>query len=205
MISVGVLEAGTGNIPSVIRVLRQIGVAPKVINKPSDLDEISHLIMPGVGSFPFVMKTLKELGCIEKIQDKISKKKIEILGICLGAQILFETGEEIEETAGISLIDGRISELRPLAVKIPHTGWSDVKFIDPIGPFMKDEIVPFYFNHSFKFNVSTNHGVKGTCHYGEEFPVLIELPGLMAVQFHPEKSQEQGLKLLSYFITKKLT
>jgi imidazole glycerol-phosphate synthase subunit HisH len=197
---IGVLDYGMGNLRSVTNAIEYIGFDAHLISVPSDLKQITHLILPGVGSYSQAMKNLKESGLIEVIQNHIDSGK-PFLGICLGMQILASKGFEHGETDGMGIIDGKVTpfELRREFL-VPHMGWNTMKLqrSHPLFEGMKPHI-DYYFVHSFHFQTEKDENILAVTNYESNFNSVVVKENVVGVQFHPEKSQESGLKILENF------
>jgi len=196
-----IIDYGLGNIHSIENAVKKLGYHAMVVRKPSELVEATHIILPGVGSFQHAMDNLNESGMNRAIIEAAKEKYI--LGICLGMQLLCKSSEENGLFKGLELIDARVlrfSETK--GYSIPQIQWNKV-FKDSNSILLKniesDDF--FYFLHSYYIRLDSNVDVVGTTRYCDNtYPSLIENGNIMAVQFHPEKSAESGLKLIENFI-----
>lgn len=196
-----IIDYGMGNLFSVKNALGAINAEVVISKNPEDLKKADHIILPGVGAFPDGMKNLKELGIIPALEDEVLKKKKPFLGICLGMQLLASEGEEHGLTSGLGWIKGRVRKFDVSEeLRIPHVGWNDVSPAPNAKLFAGIDSNIFYFVHSY-FLVPENSGlVSASCEYGEKFTAAVESGNIFGVQFHPEKSQKSGLKLLKNFL-----
>jgi len=194
---IGIIDYGAGNLFSVKNALDFLGMESMISSSAEELKNADKLILPGVGAFPDAMRKLEQSGLIETIIEEAGKKPL--LGICLGMQILFETGYEFTETKGLGLIPGKVDLIQAPGLKIPHMGWSDVKLENdcPLSQGVKDGD-RFYFVHSYKA-VTDKQFVSLYGEYGEYIPGLVFRGNVYGTQFHPEKSGEIGLKMLRNF------
>lgn len=198
--SIGIIDVGIGNIGSLRGALYSQGWDTKTIAKISDMANVSHLFLPGVGSFSIAMQRLRDSGLIDAII-KHGNQGRPIMGICLGMQLLAEQGEEGGRSSGLGLISGEIIrfDISP-ELHLPHVGWNVLQqhkkhpLLNGIRPD-----VDFYFVHSYFFNASCKVDVVGTTDYGICFPSFVAKGSVVGVQFHPEKSQRNGLRLLDNF------
>lgn len=198
----GMIDYGRGNLRSVINACKTLGHEPVLITKPDELAQMTHLIFPGQGAFGDCMESLHRLGLVEPLRDWISSGK-PYFGICVGYQLLFEASEESFGTAGLGVFSGTVKRFTGNDIKIPHMGWNAANLKNRDSPFWKDfDAAPyFYFVHSFYPTGVDRKIVSATCDYGDEsFCAAIEKGNLLATQFHPEKSQHAGLKLLGNFL-----
>lgn len=198
---VGIVEVGYGNIPSLMRVLTNAGFDVGIVDSPNDFSGCDRLILPGVGAFPNAMQNLRETGLADAIKYFAEVEKKPLLGICLGAQLLFESSEEEKHTLGLGILEGRVLSLTNVLFpsKIPHTGWSDTYFVRELGAFHKHAKIPFFYNHSFFFS-SNQNDVVCDLESNPRVATGILRKNILALQFHPEKSLDQGLYLLKTFL-----
>ncbi|MEW5691872.1 MAG: imidazole glycerol phosphate synthase subunit HisH [Candidatus Hydrogenedentota bacterium] len=198
-----VVDYGMGNLRSVAKSIEAVGGSVIVSNKREEIKNADKIVLPGVGAFAEGMNNLNKLGVIETLYEEVKLKKKPFLGICLGMQLLATESYEHGIYKGLNWISGKVKLLGAdgIKVKIPHIGWDDVKIIKKhkiFNTFSENTI--FYFVHSYYFECDDKEFVIATCNYGIEFPAAICRDTIMATQFHPEKSQSSGLKLLRNFI-----
>ena len=197
---VGIIDYGMGNITSIQNVLDYLGINSKIVNKKNELNSCSHLILPGVGSFKKAMKNIKRLKLIKPLKNFIYEKK-KILGICLGMQLLGRSSDEINITKGLGFVNFEIKKFKKKKFKVPHIGFNSIivkkdkfKFFDGI-PNKSD----FYFNHSYRAINFKDLDAEIICDDSEKFLAAFQYKNIFGTQFHPEKSQSNGLKLLKNF------
>lgn len=198
----GMIDYGRGNLRSVINACRALGHDPVLVTRPEELADLTHLIFPGQGAFGDCMESLDRLGLTQPLREWIEADK-PFFGICIGYQLLFETSEESPGTAGLAVIKGTVKRFVSTEVKIPHMGWNGVDLRKPDSPYWAGfEGEPyFYFVHSYRPVGVAEDIVSATCDYAEgPFCAAIERGNLLATQFHPEKSQHAGLRLLGNFL-----
>lgn len=201
MTQVAIIDYGMGNVGSVLNALSFLK-APAVLTKSAaDIEYASHIILPGVGAFGEGMAHLKKFGLIPVLEQAKEMKK-PFLGICLGMQLLASCGEEGGVHEGLGWIPGRTRRFRvdETRVRIPHVGWDDVAPKEGAALFKKVSPLIFYFVHSFHFVPEDTVAVSATCEYGEPFAAAVQKDALFGLQFHPEKSQKSGLKVLKNFL-----
>lgn len=200
-IMVGIIDYGVGNLSSIKFAINRLGVDAEIVKDPSNLDLLSHLILPGVGSFAYAMQKIRKKKWDNAILKFVASNK-PILGICLGMQLLFEYGEEGGNCSGLGLIAGKVKLMAVSEqLKLPHVGWNQLKFLrsHPIFSNIR-EGVDFYFTHSYQCIPTDPQVILASCEYGEFFPAVVEFKNIMGMQFHPEKSQPAGLKILKNFL-----
>ena len=202
MDDVVIIDFGMGNCWSVQNALNFLGLKSKISQDNETIINSKCLILPGVGSFKKAMQRIKEMK-IDKAMDESIKKNSKILGICLGMQLLGNYSEEDGGCEGLNLIDNRVDIItKNNEVKIPHVGFNSVKIPADSLLFNKiDNESDFYFNHSYcMFEKSTLEDAS-TCVYGKSFVASFETKNIYGTQFHPEKSQTNGLLLLKNFFS----
>jgi glutamine amidotransferase len=204
-ILIGLINYGVGNLQSIKNAIYFIDpkINIKIISDPYKLKEVSKIILPGVGAFGDAIKKIKERSFDEAIYEEVKKGKY-LLGICLGMQLLGSRSYEYGLHIGLDLIKGNILYFKKVIdnLKIPHVGWNDVEFLCD-NKILKhiSNYSDFYFIHSYFFQVDNKSNILGITEYGIKFPSIINHDNVYGVQFHPEKSQRVGLKLLENFIS----
>ncbi len=199
---IGIVDYNMGNLASVINAFAKVGADAKLESDPSKLNQYDKLILPGVGAFGDAMEHLKENGMDEAVIAFATSGK-PLLGICLGMQLLFESSEEFGETQGLGLIPGKVVAFdenkfdHPL--KVPHMGWNELFQQKETALFSKmPKDFYLYFVHSFHA-VCDNRYAIGKTHYGYEFVSAVQNGNIYGIQPHPEKSHENGLKIIENF------
>lgn len=203
--NVTVIDYGMGNIWSVLSALRYLGCNPVVSNDPDEIVRAESLLLPGVGSFRKAMHSLRESSIDQAILEAVNGNKRKILGICLGMQLLGSYGHEDGETVGLGLIPNPVDLFMPDEIginKVPHIGFDLVNSrSDSILFHGLSDAAYFYFVHSYRMLPDGLNGKMATCLYGTEFLAAYENDNIFATQFHPEKSQTNGLMLLKNFLS----
>lgn len=197
-----VVDYGMGNLRSVQKGFEKVGSAAVISRDIGKIANASRLVLPGVGAFPECMKNLASLNLIDPILEFIESGR-PFLGICLGLQLLFEESEEFGIHDGLKVIPGRVKGFeRNMGLKIPHMGWNEVLFRKetPIFRGIPDGAF-FYFVHSFYVEPLNISDIAAESGYGITFTCAVSRDNVFAVQFHPEKSQENGLRILKNFAT----
>lgn len=202
MLTVAVVDYGVGNIGSISRALTVCGAKPLLTDREEDFKIVDACVLPGVGAFGDAIGLLRQRNLDKILEDQIIAYDIPILGVCLGMQLLATTGLEYGEHRGLGWIPGTVRPLRPTCgERIPHVGWNNVDYEAP-NPLLAD-IPPgedFYFVHSFHFAPDDPADAVATTPYCGEFVSVVNHGNVYGTQFHPEKSQAIGLKLLKNFI-----
>jgi glutamine amidotransferase len=199
---IGVLDYGVGNLSSVTNALDYLGIANQIVNSEDGFSSSSHLIIPGVGSYARAMENIHSKQYFNLIKEFGNSGK-PILGICLGMQLLSNFGTEPYRVEGLGLIQGNVVLLNEeLGIRIPHVGWNGIKLVNshPILERVKLE-ADFYFVHSYYYSDVIKKNIITYTEYGFAFPSIIcnAAQNVIGIQFHPEKSQKQGLQILENF------
>lgn len=210
--SIAVIDYGMGNLRSVQKAVEKIGSRAIIANTPGQVSDASSVILPGVGAFAKCMNNLEELGLVDSIYRSIEAGK-PFLGICLGLQILFTESEEFGNPKGLDIIKGRVVRFptnltgaesdnsKPrVRLKVPHMGWNSLRFRKraPVYEHIDDGSY-LYFVHSFYVIPEDENIISTATTYGIEFTSSIWKDNIIAMQFHPEKSQRLGLQILKSF------
>ena len=200
--SVLIVDYGMGNLGSVRRSVEECGASAFCSSDPNDTNDVTHIILPGVGSFADGMKNLIDGGWIPSLKKSVFEDKIPLLGICLGMQLLSDKGYENGESIGLGYIAGEVIELKSdESERIPHMGWNELAKTKESSLFNS---IPnnsdFYFDHSFRVIQNKNLKNFQTCEYGTKFVASFERDNIYGTQFHPEKSQSNGLTLMYNFL-----
>lgn len=198
---IAIIDYGMGNIHSVKKALELYGAKIKVSNNPKEIAACSKLVLPGVGAFGDAMQELEKQGLAKLIKDMIKDKK-PFLGICLGMQLLFEKSEEANKVKGLGIIKGEVKKFTGSKLKVPHMGWNQIRRKTEICPLLKDiaEGSFVYFCHSYYPQPKDASVISATTDYGRDFASVVRQDNVYGAQFHPEKSQAIGLKMLENFV-----
>ncbi|MBA3530808.1 MAG: imidazole glycerol phosphate synthase subunit HisH [Ardenticatenales bacterium] len=197
--SVALIDYGAGNIRNVEKAFEAVGVATSRTSDPARVAAADVIVMPGVGAFGEMMGALRERGLVEPLREAARAGK-PLLGICVGLQVLFEVGEEMGEHEGLGLFPGRVRRFQVEPLKVPHVGWNQIypttdhALFDGIssGDYV-------YFVHSYHVAPTDPSLVLATTEYGIDFPAICGCENILGIQFHPEKSQQSGLRMLANF------
>jgi glutamine amidotransferase len=193
-----ILDYGMGNLRSVEKALEHVGATATISHDAAEVRAADGVVLPGVGAFPRAMERIRERGLDELIAER-RDAGVPILGICLGLQLLFDSTTELGGAEGLELLPGGVAELASDGLKVPHIGWSPVRWerdsrlAEGIGTE-----TPFYFVHSFAPSPAAGD-LLGSAAYGARFACAAERDNVFGVQFHPEKSSAAGLRLLANF------
>ncbi len=198
---IGIIDYGMGNLGSVTNACRFLDLSARVVTRPEEAEACPALILPGVGGFGDCMRHLREHGFAELVRDWIAEDR-PLLGICLGLQVLFASSEESPEEPGLSILPGTVRRFAAdTGHKVPQIGWNQIE-VASAGHDLFAGIPDrsfFYFVHSYYVDCAAPDVVAGRTDYGHPYTSAVVRGNLAAVQFHPEKSQELGLRLLRNF------
>ncbi len=201
------IDYGYGNVRSVNQALSRISNQEIKLSKdPEDILRANHIVLPGVGAFAQCMGALSNIdGMIEALNYRVISQKTPFFGICVGMQLLANCGKEFETTEGLAWLDAEVTRLEPKqeGLKVPHMGWNEA--VPQKGQFFEtawsSKPQDVYFVHSYAFRCNDKNDIAAICNYGEEeFAAAVQKDNIFGVQFHPEKSQNAGLRLLEAWI-----
>lgn len=198
---IAIVDYGMGNLRSVQKAFEHIGAKAAIVHRPEEIDQADRVVLPGVGAFGDAMGNLKAAGLIDPIVKAIAEGR-PFLGICLGLQLMFAESEEMGQHRGLDILPGKVRRF-PNGQRVPQIGWNEVRIqretalLDgvPDGSY-------FYFVHSFFVASDRADDVIGTTEYGIDYASIAGCDRAFGVQFHPEKSQDAGLKILKNFAEK---
>jgi imidazole glycerol-phosphate synthase subunit HisH len=196
-----IIDYGMGNLRSVEKALAAVGGHPVISGDPEAVRKAARLILPGVGAFGDAMRNLRQKGMDSAIQDAVKSGK-PLLGLCLGLQLLFTHSEEFGSHEGLCLIPGRVLKFSDPGLRVPHVGWNQIEGIQP-NPLLEgiSDGSYFYFVHSYYVEPDRGDDILRWTDYGHRFCSIACRDNVWGAQFHPEKSQDTGKKLLSNFLT----
>jgi glutamine amidotransferase len=196
-----IVDYGMGNLRSVQKAFERLGHAALVTREPERIAAAAGVVLPGVGAFGACMTNLTSLGLVEPVRDAIASGK-PFLGICLGMQLLFEESEEFGPVAGLGVLRGRVVRFAPDPErKVPHMGWNRLRIVRRAPALVDvDDGAFVYFVHSYYPVPADPTVIATTTEYGPEFASSVARDNVFACQFHPEKSQQVGLRLLDGFV-----
>ena len=199
-----IIDYGMGNLLSVQRAFEKCDSDAVIIDNPLELREAERIVLPGVGAFPDAMDNLRKNGWVEELNRAVLEKETPILGICLGMQLLADKGYEVRECDGLGYIPGEIVRFTQTQEKerIPHVGWNEIlkREDSPLFDGIADG-TNYYFVHSYHFQVANEENSATVTPYCGEFVSSVVKDNIVGTQFHPEKSQKAGFKLIKNFLS----
>ncbi len=197
-----IINYGLGNINAIYTIYKILNLPVKIASKPSDLVNSDKLILPGVGAFDYAMDKLDKSGMRDTLDDLVQNEKRDILGICVGMQMLTKYSEE-GDRPGLGWLDAEVKKFNQnidYELSIPHMGWNNItpKKENPLLAGFSNSSY-FYFLHSYYFEAHDDTNILSTTKYGNDFVSIINNKNIYGVQFHPEKSHQSGIQLLKNF------
>ncbi len=203
-----IVDYGLGNIVSAqqsfIKAAKDnnIDATVKISNNINDINNASHIVLPGQGAFESCINGLKNIsGMVDTLKENVLNNKKPFLGICVGMQLLADVSYENGEHKGLGFIRGSIKKLEVQNLKLPHMGWNNVNIVNKSFQMkFNQENNDFYFVHSYFFKCEERKNIIGSSQYGLNFTSIVGQENIYGVQFHPEKSSQQGLELIKNFI-----
>lgn len=199
--TIAIVDYGMGNLHSVSKAIERLGYEVQVTSKREDIMGAAGVVLPGVGAFGDAMQHLKEKG-LDQVMREVQEKKIPLLGICLGMQLLFSSSEEHGEHEGLDILPGRVVRFqdRP-SYKVPHMGWNELQFKQRENPLFQNlREGHVYFVHSYHVEPENNEDLLAVTDYGYPVTAIAGRGSVYGMQFHPEKSGELGMQLLKNFL-----
>jgi len=197
---IGIINYGLGNVKSFINIYNALNIDCMLVSSLEDFEQVDKLILPGVGAFDFAMNTLEQSGFLNKLQDLVLNKKMPILGVCIGMQMMAQSSEE-GVRPGLGWIEGTVKKMEPGSdYPLPHMGWNSVRQIGESTIFAGIENnSEFYFLHSYFLDGAVSEQVVAVAEYPELFPVVVQAGNIYGMQCHPERSHHQGVTFLKNF------
>lgn len=203
METVGIVDYGMGNLLSVRHAVESCGASVQICQSPGDLSNVTRIVIPGVGAFRDCIGQLKKSGLVPALEKRVLSDGLPTLGICMGMQVLAGMSSEGGQFEGLGWIPGEVKRLVPqeAGLRIPHIGWNNIAFAanNPLFKGIPDN-ADFYFVHSYFFDCEKSENIVATADYGGKFTAAVSRKNIFGTQFHPEKSQEMGLRLLRNFL-----
>lgn len=197
-LKVCIVDYGIGNIKSFKNIYDKLNINVQIVSTKNQFLNVTHLILPGVGAFDWAMSKLNKSGLREILDILVLEKKIPILGVCVGMQIMASRSEE-GVLSGLNWIDGNVIKLNQNII-LPHMGWNKAKPLIKSSLFKAIEDPEFYFLHSYYYETRQNTHILSTTEYGNVFTSSINKENIFGTQFHPEKSHKNGIKILKNFV-----
>ena len=196
---IAIIDYNVGNLANLKNALDYQSLPNRIAARPEELAGAGHIILPGVGAFRPAMERLREAEMEEAVREQVAAG-VPFLGVCVGLQLLFDESEEDGRHGGLGLVSGRIVRFAGNGLKVPQIGWNQVQWRreDPLTEGIADRSY-FYFVHSYHAVLDDAEDALGIAGYGEDFPAVVRHGNVWGVQFHPEKSQNAGLRLLKNF------
>ncbi len=199
--TIAVVDYGVNNVGSVLNMLRRIGAETRAARRPEELEDCDAIVLPGVGAFDAGATSLRSTGLFDAVRESVLERRVPILGICLGMQLL-SRGSEEGSLEGLGLVEATTRRIRfdggGRALKVPHMGWNETKCVD--AELFAGLIEPrFYYVHSYHVVCDVPSDVAARCSYGVDLTAAVRRGRVMGTQFHPEKSHRFGMRVLSNF------
>ncbi len=200
---IGIIEYGSGNVFAIMNILKQRKIAHFLSGDPKKLAKADRYILPGVGAFDPTMENLTSSGIVDCLNEQVLEKRKKVLGICVGMHLLAEGSDE-GERPGLGWIKGRVHQIDERRLNtpphLPHMGWNDIQLTDKRSLFFGVDIDHgYYFLHSYYFDPTNKEHIAARVNYGSSMPCAVERDNIFGVQFHPEKSHSNGVRLLQNF------
>lgn len=199
---IAIIKYGMGNVASVKKTIDKLGYKCIITNNYGEIRTSDLIILPGVGSFKTGMVNLNKLGLVDILTSEVINNKKPFIGICLGMQLIATYGNEPHKIKGLGWVKGEVVSIEPeQKLRIPHLGWNNVKVENKIAFYQEFDDLDYYFIHSYHFKIADRNHVTLSVKYDTPLVAAIQKENIYAIQFHPEKSQEAGMKLLRKIIT----
>ena len=201
---IGIIDYGLGNVRAFSNIYKSLGIDYRIIQKSEELKDVSKIILPGVGAFDDAMNKFNKSGLRDDVEKMALNQKIPLLGICVGMQMLAESSDEGSEK-GLGWINSsvKIFDIENINhdTKLPHMGWNTIDITSKEEPLFQDleEEPNFYFLHSYYFDCLDKKNIISETEYGKKYTSAVRSDNIYGVQFHPEKSHKNGVKLLYNF------
>jgi len=198
---VGLVDYKAGNVQSIENSFSHVGAEVVRVKTADDIARCTHVVLPGVGAFGFCAEKLAATSLAPALAAGALARQRPLLAICVGMQLLADGSDESPGVAGLGWVGGQVKRFAGgPGVRVPHVGWNTVRFAHGWGDFPAGSSADFYFDHSFAYGVPRLGRAVGLCQHGQEFSAVIQRDNITAVQFHPEKSQTAGLRMIEGFL-----
>ena len=204
--NITIIDYGSGNVLSAKQSFAKVietndhDAEVNISGNPEAIKKSTHLVLPGQGAFGTCISGLRNIpGMLDAINEFTNEKKKPFFGICVGMQLLADKSEEKGSHKGLGWIEGTIKKLPSKKLKMPHMGWNSIKLLK--GDFkIKPQEIDYYFVHSYYFDCKNKENILAETNYGINFPSIINKENIYGIQFHPEKSSDQGLRIIKSFL-----
>lgn len=198
-----IIDYGLGNIKAFVNVYERLNLKINIARNSSEIKKASKLILPGVGSFDYAMQQLNKSGMREEIDRKVLEDKIPVIGICVGMQMMAKSSDE-GLLPGLGWFDAEVKlfdiEKIPFKTRLPHMGWNTINIVNNVNLFSQlNNESKFYFLHSYYFKCNQEENIIAKTEYGIEYASAVNKGNIFGIQFHPEKSHQNGIQLLHNF------
>lgn len=202
MAEIGLIDYQAGNIRSIANAFEHLGAGVTRVRTDRDFNEATHLVLPGVGAFGFCAERLRSSGLLPALEEFVFIMQRPLLAICVGMQLLADSSHELGFQQGLGWVGGSVELLQPdeRSLRVPHVGWNAITFESDFGEYRKGDSIDFYFDHSYAYKNPSKGKVLASCTHGEMFCAAVQRDNILGVQFHPEKSQDSGMRFLRYFL-----
>ena len=202
---IGIIDHGSGNVKAIANIYKKLNTDYFITSDPTELEKATHLVLPGVGAFDQTMNLLNKSGLRDELDSLVLKKKIPIVGICVGMQIMAESSEEGQES-GLGWIRGNVKRINESTLfrkpKLPHMGWNSIEVNTQTDLLQNVDLNKgFYFLHSYYVDAYNNDDIIATVDYGSNINCIIRRENIIGIQFHPEKSHQNGIEVFKNFST----
>jgi len=199
---IGIIDYGLGNIRAFANLYKNLNIPIKIVRTEAELEQVDKIILPGVGDFDHAMILLDKSGMRKKLDELVLERKVPVIGICVGMQMLANSSEE-GKLPGLGWIDAEVKKFNSselINMPVPHMGWNDVQPVteNPLLTGLETE-AKFYFLHSYYFDCKNKEEAIAVTHYGKQFDSIVNAGNIFGVQCHPEKSHKYGIMLLKNF------
>lgn len=200
--TLAIIDYGVGNVRAFANIYNQLGISCRLACASSELEDATHIILPGVGAFDWAMQRFTESGMREPLEDLVAEKAVKVLGVCVGMQMLARSSEE-GHMHGLGWIPGVVRRFNKTEISskipLPHMGWNEIRPVYNHPLFLDIDTPRYYFLHSYYFEPDSNDVVVASAEYGGRFAAAVGHNHVLGVQFHPEKSHHWGVGLLRNF------
>ena len=201
--TIAIVKYGMGNVASVQKVLKKLGYNSIITDDHTEIKQADLILLPGVGSFKQGMENLSNSGLVEVLTEAVVNDKKPFLGICLGMQLVATHGNEPEPVNGLGWIEGEVVKIEsPNGLRVPHLGWNTINVMTDSDTYNEFDGQDYYFIHSYHFLPKNRDEITITVDYDGERVAALQKDNIYAMQFHPEKSQEVGMRLLNKILSK---